>query len=130
MQRFLTSAVVLLFGVALNAQPLMPIYNTIPTPLPPSLPSRSFQGNATSEFGNRVGFAGTSRRLISVAVTMVTWAYQSKYPDTPSPGGWDHNITLNLYSVNTSDVSHPGSQIGTITQTVRIPWRPEPSPQC
>jgi uncharacterized protein (TIGR03437 family) len=130
MQRILTPAVVLLFGVALNAQTPTPIYNTIPAPLPPSLPSRSFEGNATSEFGNRVGFAGTSRRLASVTVTMVTWGYHSKYPNTPGPNGWNHDITLNLYSVNNSDLSRPGSQIGTITQTFLIPWRPEPAPQC
>lgn len=129
MQRILTTAAILLIGVGLNAQTL-PIYNTIPTALPPSLVSRSFEGTFTSEFGNLVEFDGANRHLTSVSVAMVTWAYFSKYPGSPNPSGWTHDITLNLYSVNNSDPNHPGGLIGSVTQSFFIPWRPEPSPEC
>jgi hypothetical protein len=82
MQRILTPAVVLLFGGVLHAQ-TTPIYNSIPTPLPPSLTSQSFQAWRISEFGNLVKFGGTNRHLSSVTVTMVTWSYFSEYNAPP-----------------------------------------------
>ena len=112
MQRILTAAVVLLFGSVLNAQ-TTPIYNSIPSPLPPSLTSQNFQAARISEFGNLVKFGGTNRHLTSVTVAMVTWGYFSKYntADTPNNGSWSHNITLNLYSVNNGNPNVPGTLI-------------------
>ncbi len=130
MQRILTPAVVLLFGATLNAQ-TTPIYNSIPTPLPPSLTSQSFQAWRIFEFGNLVKFGGTNRHLTSVTVAMVTWSYFSEYntPPAQNTGGWNYDITLNLYSVDNSGSNPaPGSKIGSVTQPFIIPWRPEPSP--
>ncbi len=131
MQRILTPAVVLLFGGALSAQ-TTPIYNSIPSPLPPSLTSESFQAWRVAEFGNLVKFGGTNRHVTSVTVAMVTWGYFSKYnPNMPiSTTGWNYQITLNLYSVNSSTPNLPGSLIQTVTQPFLIPWRPEPSSSC
>ena len=131
MQRILTLAVVLLFGGALNAQ-TVPIYNSIPTPLTPSLASWPFETLQTSEFGNLVNFGGTNRNVTSVTVRMVTWSYHSLYPNYGNANGWTWPITLNLYNVNTGDSKFPGSLIGTVTppQPFDIPWRPEPSPDC
>ncbi len=131
MQRILTAAVVLLFGSVLNAQ-TTPIYNSIPSPLPPSLTSQNFQAARISEFGNLVKFGGTNRHLTSVTVAMVTWGYFSKYntAGTPNNGSWSHNITLNLYSVNNGNPNVPGTLIQSVTQPFLIPWRPEPSPDC
>jgi adhesin/invasin len=131
MQNVLTPAAFLLFGVALNAQ-TVPIYNTLPSPLPSSLTSQSFEAGFISEFGDQIQFGGTGRRLTSVTVSMVTWGYFSKYnaPGTANSGGWTHPITLNLYAVNASDPNHPGNVIGSVTQTFFVPWRPEPTPSC
>ncbi len=129
MQRILTPAVVLLFGGALNAQTI-PIYNSIPTPLPPSLTNQSFQAPRVSEFGNLVKFGGTNRHLTSVTVAMVTLGYFSKYntSSTPNNGSWSHDITLNLYSVDNGGANPaPGTKIGSVTQPFLIPWRPEPN---
>ena len=133
MHRILTPAAVLLFGVTLDAQTT--IYNSVPTPLPRSLTSKSFEAGYISEFGNLVSFGGTDRRLVSVKVAMVTWAYFSKdnAPGTPNTGGWtDPAITLNLYAANNSVPGQPapGNLIATVTQPFFIPWRPEPSPLC
>jgi hypothetical protein len=79
MLRILTPAAVLLFGASLHAQ-TVPIYDSIPTPLPPSLTSQNFEaGYYLNEFGNEVSFSGTNRHLTSVTVAMVTWGYFSKY---------------------------------------------------
>ena len=91
-----------------------------------------FETLQTSEFGNLVKFGGTNRNVTSVTVRMVTWSYQSLYPNYGNANGWTWPITLNLYNVNTSNPNFPGSLIGTVTppQPFAIPWRPEPSPEC
>jgi adhesin/invasin len=129
MQRILTAAAVLLFGVSLNAQ-TVPIYSSIPTPLPPSLISQSFEALPYhyAEFGNNISFSGTGT-LTSVTVDMVTLGYQSKYPSYPaSPIGWTEDITLTLYNSSGNSPLTPGSFIASVTQTFLIPWRPEPDP--
>jgi len=134
MQRIWTPTAILVFGVALHAQ-TMPIYNDIPAPLPPSLSSQSFEALPYhySEFGNEISFVGSNRRLTSVTVTMVTLGYLSKYNSSGNmnPAGWIEDITLKLYSEDTSVVPPaPGSVIASVTQSFPIPWRPEPDPTC
>jgi adhesin/invasin len=134
MQRILTPAAVLLFGIVVNAQtlPTVPIYNSIPAPLPPVLSvSQSFEALPYhyKEFGNQVAFSGTNRHLTSVTVAMTTLGYLSKYPSYPaSPTGWTEDITLNLYSVDSSSPPKPASVIASVHQSFLIPWRPEPDP--
>lgn len=107
------------------------IYNSIPNPLPQSLPSLGYQATSASEFGDYVRFApGTSRELTNVTMTMVTWAYQSM-PESTGFGnalGYTVPMTLKLYNPggagNTPSV---GSVIATRAITAFIPWRPEPS---
>jgi hypothetical protein len=101
MQRILMLGAILLFGIVLEAQtvPTVPIYSSIPTPLPPSLVSQNFEALPYhySEFGNQVSFSGTGT-LTSVSVDMVTWGYYSKYNPSPvSSVPWSWTITLNLY---------------------------------
>ncbi|HKD07530.1 MAG TPA: Ig-like domain-containing protein [Bryobacteraceae bacterium] len=131
MRRFLTLATALSFGALLNAQ-TAPIYDSTPAPLPPSLISQSFQAQRISEFGNLVSFAGPiahRRPLTTVTIDMVTLAYQTKY--NLAGNGWNHDITLNIYSVDNSGASPaPGNLIKSVTQTFFIPWRPEPDPTC
>lgn len=108
------------------------MYGTIPEPLPPSLASLNYEASLTGEFGNMIQFAtGTPRRLGSIRIGMVTWAYFSKY----NPGsiqqkntGWRHPITLNIYKAN-SDYT-VGALLGSLSYWIDIPWRPEPVPTC
>jgi hypothetical protein len=115
------------------------IYDSIPSPLPASLVSQSFQAGRISEFGDLIAFGAGPRNLTSVTVAMVTWGYFSKYNALdPSQyptntGGWiDPAVTLNIYSVDNSGANPaPALLIGSVTDTnVAIPWRPEPTPAC
>ena len=78
----------------------------------------------------------TPRGLESVDVTFSTWALQQAY--TPAntslpatgPDGWSHPITLNVYSATSGANPTVGSLLGSVTQDVRIPWRPAADPTC
>jgi len=106
------------------------LYDSIPDPLPPNVPSLGYRATQTAEFGDLIQFdPGTSRGLLSVTALMSDWAMASTY-GSPDPG-WYHPLTLNLYNVdNSSGTPQPGSLIASVTQTFFIPWRPEPSPGC
>ncbi|HUJ15401.1 MAG TPA: DUF11 domain-containing protein, partial [Thermoanaerobaculia bacterium] len=111
------------------------IYDNIPAPLPPNVVSEAFQADHTSEFGEFIQFAGTSRKLTTVNVIMSDHAQAQDYTG-PNAGncpassactatGWSHPITLNLYNVdNSGPTPAPGTLIATMTQTFAIPWRP------
>lgn len=104
------------------------VYNAIPNPLPPNVPSVGFEATSTSEFGDYVHLAGGDRRLNTVTVTMSDWALQSDYPGVGTSAGWTHPITLNVYSVAAGPAV--GSLLATVTQTIAIPWRPAADPTC
>jgi hypothetical protein len=105
------------------------IYDTIPSPLPPNVPSLGYQATQTSEFGNLISFGGTGRELTDVTVLMSDWALASTYGSL-SPT-WDYPLTLNLYNVDNSGATpEPGSLIASVTQTFAIPWRPEADATC
>jgi hypothetical protein len=109
------------------------IYDSIPSPLPPNVPSLGYQATQTSEFGDLIQFAGASRTLSRVTVTMSDWALASDWPSFPGSSGptWNHPLTLNLYNVNNSGPNPaPGTLIATRTQTFAIPWRPPADPTC
>ncbi len=104
------------------------VFDATVTPLPGNLPSLGFQATQTAEFGDAVQLAGTNRVLHSATVTMSDWAKASDYTTLPA-GGWTHPITFNVYNVDNSGlVPALGTLIGTVTQTVTIPWRPEADP--
>ena len=119
-------------GAAIGAPVL--IYDSIPAPLPPNVPSEPFQAGHAAEFGSLIQFAGSNRALTHVTFVMSDWAYASVYPTFPGASGptWNHPLTLNLYNVDNSggNPPQPGTLIATLTQTVAIPWRPEPDPTC
>lgn len=105
----------------------LPIYNNIPKPLPGNLVSVAFEATGTSEFGDRVHFAGTARSLTTVTVTMSSWGcgaghWYSGDCVTATGATFSHPITLNIYKVGPGNA--PGSVIGTITKTFAIPLRP------
>ena len=69
---------------ALCGSPRLPakagiIYDSIPGPLPPNVPSLGYQAAQTSEFGNLIAFGGAGRDLDHVTVLMSDWALASTY---------------------------------------------------
>jgi hypothetical protein len=106
------------------------IYDSIPSPLPPNVPSVGFQATSTQEFGDHIRFASTKGNLTTVTVTMSDWALHSTYPGLPD-AGWQHDITLNIYNVNNSNpIPAVGTLLTSKTQTFVIPWRPVADPTC
>jgi MYXO-CTERM domain-containing protein len=106
------------------------IYNSIPSTLNPNYSSQPYQAQQVSEFGDRVGFAGSARQLSSASVTMSMWA---RYDDWNLGGqyygtgayagaGYTQSFTFNIYNAGTG--STPGSLIGTVTQDKYIQYRP------
>jgi hypothetical protein len=111
------------------------IYNTLPSPLPPNLPSQSFEATGTGEFGGLIQFAGgnSTNYLTSATVGMTDWAYASEMTGyfngtTITASGFTVPLTLNLYNVGAGD--SVGSLIDSVTIDALIPWRPEPSAAC
>jgi len=90
---------------AIAAAPVL-IYNSVPTPLPPNVPSLGFQANHTNEFGDLIQFSttNTNRTLTNITLVMSDWALASDYPTYPGAMGpsWNHPITFNLYTWTTA----------------------------
>ena len=90
------------------------------------MPSEGAEAYAFNQFGDGITFAGTSRNLATVTVTLSSWGCQS--------GNWHSGncvsssgatfsipITFNIYNAG-SPAS--GSLIATRTQTFSVPYRP------
>ena len=107
----------------------MPVYDNIPAPLPPNVPSLGYEATSTAEFGGYIQLAGTNRTAGTVTVTMSDWARHSDYPLMDS-AGYIQPITLNIYTVTGTNPPVTGTKIGTITQSFLIPWRPEGDSSC
>ncbi len=103
-------------------------FDSIPSPMPPNVPSEGFQCCQNAEFGDQITLAGTARRVVSATVIMSTWAPLSAFPDM-NVAGYTHPITLNLYSDAIHAAAH-APDLGTITQSVLVPWRPAADPTC
>jgi hypothetical protein len=116
------------------------VYDSLPTSLPPSMASLGFQATQASEFGDYVQLAGTNRVPDTVTVTMVNWALQSTpaneaycsaNPSKCNPDSFIHPITLNVYSaIPATPLNTVGPLLGSVTQMVSVPWRPEADPTC
>ena len=104
------------------------VFNSIPSPTPPNVPSEGFQCCQNSELGDRITLAGTARKGVSATVLMSDWAKQADYP-AMSGAGFTHPITLSIYS----DAAHAAAHtpdVATFTQNFLIPWRPAADPTC
>ena len=102
------------------------IYDSTVSPLPGNLPSVGAEAYAFNQFGDGVTFAGTSRNLRTVTVTLSSWGCQSGhwYSDdcVTTPGAtFTVPITFNIYNAGSPA---PGSLIATRTQTFSVPYRP------
>ena len=125
---FLVALLLVIVGASPVFSQGLPIYNNIPSPLPGNLDSYGFEASGTSEFGDRIMFApATGRALTTVTVTMSSWGCQSGHwysgDCVTVPGAtFSHPITLNIYKVVSGN--QVGTQIGSVTQTFAIPYRP------
>lgn len=102
------------------------IYDSTVSPLPGNLPSEGFEAFGLKEFGDGITFAGTSRNLVNVTVTLSSFACQSgnwfSGNCSTTPGStFSIPITFNIYNAGNPV---PGSQIATVTQTITVPYRP------
>jgi hypothetical protein len=95
------------------------IYSNIPAPLAGNYTSLGYQATSTSEFGDRINFAGTDRYLLSATVTVSSWA---RSEDFGGAATFTHPMTLNIYGAGSG--ATPGALLGTVTQTMTIPFRP------
>jgi hypothetical protein len=104
------------------------VYDSIPSPTPPNVPSHGFQCCATAEFGDEIRLeADTPRRTGYTTVLMSSWSLHSSYPTMPA-AGYTHPITLNIYVDAASALAH--TPVQTVTENFVIPWRPEADPTC
>ncbi len=110
------------------------VYNAIPSPLPPNVPSVGFEATSTTQFGDYVHLGGTARTLNSVTVTMSDWAVYSDYSTdarySANSATWTHPITVNVYSRHLGANGAPDTLLATATQTIAVPWRPAADPTC
>lgn len=105
-----------------------PVFTNLAAPVPPNVVSQGFQCCQTSEIGDEIALEpGTPRRAGFVTVLMSSWSLHAIYPDMPA-AGYEHPITLNLYTDAASAEAH--APAASITQTFTIPWRPEADPTC
>lgn len=118
-------------GATIVASGPQTVYDATVSPLPPNMASLGYQATQTAEFGNEVTLGGTNRVLTTATVTFSDWAKHSSWPTYTDAAGFDWPITLNVYGVDTS-TSTPkvGALLGSVTESVAVPWRPETSASC
>ena len=103
------------------------IYDSTVDPLPGNLPSVGAEAYSFTELGDEVTFAGDSRALRRVTVTLSSWGCQSGHwysSDCATSDGATFTlpITFNIYNPGAND--RAGSLIATATQTFDVPYRP------
>jgi hypothetical protein len=118
-------------------------YNSIPDVYPGSFPSLGYEATSTDEFGDHIAFAGASRDLQTVTVSLTNWACENDFdldgeawvPNrdgyageacVTAPGsGYEHPIRLNIYEVDDSGADPAvGSLIHSVESDFHIPFRP------
>ena len=104
-------------------------FDSMPSPLPLSMPSVGFEAEGVTSLGERLTLAaGVPHNLRGVTVGMVSWACQTGDASTndcvSAPGAtFSHPITLTIRDAN-------GAQIATRTQTFNVPFRPSTDLTC
>ena len=124
-----------LFGAAAPVGAAGPtvVYDSIPSPLAPNIPSLGYQATSTDEFGDDIRLADGPRTLDSVTVAMSSWALQADNVGAPgfNSSGWDQQLILNLYrSTGPADAPVVGSLIAAQSNTFHVPWRPVADLTC
>ncbi len=120
-------------GCAPPPPPLIPvtIYDSNPSPLPGNVSSQGFECCQVAEFGDQVAFAAaTPRHLQQATVTMSSWATKASWPTIGDAVGFDHPLTLNIYSVGPIVAGNPtlGTLLGSFPKLVHVPYRKAADP--
>src|ERR1017187_2328011 len=115
-----------LIALTAASAPAAVLYSSIPSPLPPNVPSLGYEADSTAEFGGLIQFVGGSRSVSSATVVMSDWALASDYGSTQP--GFNQLLTLTIYSVGAGDTV--GAPIAVDTVDAFIPWRPPASAGC
>ncbi|HEX4187277.1 MAG TPA: hypothetical protein VHY83_05205 [Solirubrobacteraceae bacterium] len=110
-----------------------PIYNNIPSPLPPNVGSQAFQATQTGQFGGQVELAGPSLTKTTVTVALSSWACEKgnwfeATCESEKGAKFSLPVTLHVYEVGT--LNAVGTQIASVTKTFKMPYRPSDSPRC
>ena len=116
------------------------LYDAVTVPLPSNVTSLGYEATQTSEFGQALTLASAGT-LDSVTVTMSSWACQTGQWQNgdcltvPNGDGslptFNHPITINLYKPGTGNLDDgPGALIGSVTQTIAVPFRPSVNATC
>jgi hypothetical protein len=133
MRRFLllvpiaAAALTAAMGPAVYAAGGNVIYDSTVSPLPGNLPSVGAEAYSFTELGDEVTFAGNTRTLKQVTVTLSSWGCQSGHwfsgDCVTAPGAtFSVPITFNVYRVGANDTA--GALITTMTQSFDVPYRP------
>ena len=131
LKSLLLPALLLTIGPAAIAETV--IYNSIPSPFPPNVPSLGYEATSASQFGGLIQFAGgsSSYALSSATVAMSDWSLASSYTPngtTITATGFYVPLTLSIYNVGAGNTV--GSLIGMDLINALIPWRPEARGSC
>jgi hypothetical protein len=106
------------------------IYDSTPVGgLPGNIPSVGPEAYAFNSLGNKIQFAGASRKLKNVVVTLSSWAckqghWNSNDCNTPGASTFAQPITLTIWNRDHTQ------QIAAATKTFDVPYRPSVSPEC
>lgn len=119
------------------------VYNNLPSPIPPDVPlSISFSGGAFTQLGNYVLLNSTNNVTVcatSISTILSAHTARSDFPTynattnaTINALGWYWNITVLIYSLNSTNQSYPAPNALLYSQTVLsfIPWRPANNGSC
>jgi hypothetical protein len=118
----------LVLCVAASALPAMAsvVYNSLPSPIPYTVPSVGFEATSAAEFGQGVQLQGNvGATLTSATVLLDNWAEESTYEPAGTSTGYNVPLTLDLYNVGAAD--SVGSLIATDTINAFVQWQPEGS---
>ncbi|MCC7127999.1 MAG: hypothetical protein IT192_04185 [Microbacteriaceae bacterium] len=129
-----SALLVLASALPASAAPVV-IYDSMPNPLASNYPSLGYEATQTAEFGDQVSLGGTNREVSSISILMSSWACEvGSWTGNPgvcttTPGAtFNHDITLNIFNVNTVDPTIPGTLIKSVTKNAAIPFRPSADP--
>jgi hypothetical protein len=124
----LVAAVFAFRPISASAQAGTVVFNSIPDPMPPNVPSEGFQCCQNSALGDEITLEPDTPRLAGYAtVLMSSWSLFSHYPGFAS-AGYNHPITLNIYQdASSAALNNPAKSV---TQSFLIPWRPAEDPSC
>jgi hypothetical protein len=114
--------------VVMNVQASSILYQNMSGPLPPDVTSLQYESNATSEFGEIVGFGSGSFSLSTVTLLFSSAALQANYVGQGDATGFNVAMTLNIWTQGFGDAT--GTLLGSFSQVVDAPWRPVAGGGC